>query len=67
MSVIDYDPPTPPGITPICGMAWYEKHKGQYRDWKPTIEVIRPGSRMKATIKSKEGEKAIINDLRRRK
>ncbi len=44
---------------------WIDKHKGQYADWHPTIEITRPGSRQTITIKSEKAEKAAIQSMKR--
>jgi len=46
---------------------WLERHQGQYADWHPRIEIVRPGSKQTFTIKSKDAENAVIKTMRENK
>lgn len=48
----------------LIDQKWIEKHRGEYADWHPTIEIIRPGSKLTITIKSKNDENRVIKMLK---
>jgi len=52
---------------PLCGWEWLNKHRGQYDDFVPRIEIIRPGSKQTIIVKSREAERAVVRILRENK
>jgi hypothetical protein len=55
---------TRPGIDPLCGWTWLDLHLHDLDNWTPTIEIDRPGSHFKFSIKDKQILKEVSKIIR---
>jgi hypothetical protein len=46
---------------------WIAKHRHDLDNWKPTIELIRPGSKQTIVIKDKKAEKEVIKIMKEKR
>ena len=53
-----------PGIDPICGWTWLNAHEHDLDGWIPEIELTRPGSHYKLTIKDNTAMKEVGRIIR---
>jgi hypothetical protein len=51
-------------IDPLPGWNWIQVYEHDLDNWTPTIEIDRPGSHYKFTIKDKEALKKISQIIR---
>jgi hypothetical protein len=55
-----------PGIDPLCGWPWLDLHEHDLDGWTPTIELDRPGSHFKFTIRDRQAMNQVSKVIRDR-
>lgn len=53
----------PKGITPLCGWDWIRQHQHDLDDWRPSIEIARPGSNYKIEIRDTKVIDKVIREI----